>query len=32
VLTGLFNDQARASDAERWRLEHDAWIDPDSPG
>ncbi len=30
ALTGLFNRQARASDSELWRLEHDTWIDPDS--
>lgn len=30
ALTGLFNEQARVSGRELWRIEHDTWIDPDS--
>lgn len=32
TLTALFNDQGRSSGESLWRLEHDAWIDPDSVG
>ena len=30
ALTGLFNEQAWVTDRELWRIEHDAWVDPDS--